>query len=108
MTTPLMMLCTLPVMFLGREGLALTPSMAVIPVVNVAMLAREALAGRLRTGPALITLGVELVLIAVLLTVASRVIRYEAVLTGSFTGGPMAFLRQRFGRGAAAAKEAVS
>jgi sodium transport system permease protein len=106
MTTPLMMLCTLPVVFLGREGLALTPSMAAIPVVNVAMLAREALAGTLRTGPALMTLGVELVLIAILLTLASRVIRNEAVLTGSFTGGPMAFLRQRLGR-APAANEAL-
>ncbi len=98
MTTPIMMLATLPVMFLGREGLALTPSMAVIPVVNVAMLAREALAGTLRIGPALITLAVQVGLIAILLAVASRVIRNEDVLTGSFTGGPMAFLRQRFGR----------
>jgi ABC-type Na+ efflux pump permease subunit len=98
MTTPIMLFATLPVVFLGREGLELTPTMAMIPVVNVAMLAREALIGTLRIGPALITLGVQLGLILVLLTVATRVIRHEEVLTGSFVGGPMAFLRRRFGR----------
>ena len=80
MTTPIMMFATLPVVFLGREGLELTPAMAAIPVVNVAMLAREALMGTLRTGPALITLAVQLGLIAILLAVASRVIRNEDVL----------------------------
>jgi ABC-type Na+ efflux pump permease subunit len=105
MTTPLMLLATLPVVFLGREGLELTPSMAAIPVVNVAMLAREALLGTLRTGPALITLAVQLGLIAILLAVASRVIRNEDILTGSFTGGPMAYLRQKFGRGTPPANE---
>jgi ABC-type Na+ efflux pump permease subunit len=107
MTTPIMLLATLPVIFLGREGLELTPSMAMIPVVNVAMLAREALSGALRTGPALLTLAVEIVLIAILLALASRVIRNEAVLTGSFTGGPMAFLRQRLGRRAERVEEAA-
>jgi hypothetical protein len=95
------------VVFLGREGLELTPSMAAIPVVNVAMLAREALTGTLRTGPALMTIALQLALIAILLLVAARVIRNEEVLTGSFVGGPMAFLRRRFGRDAGAAKEAV-
>ena len=108
MTTPIMLFATLPVVFLGREGLELTPTMAMIPVVNVAMLAREALVGTLRIGPALITLGVQIALIAVLLAIASRVIKHEDVLTGSFVGGPMAFLRRRFGRGAGPAKEATS
>jgi ABC-type Na+ efflux pump permease subunit len=107
MTTPIMMMATIPVMFLGREGLSLTPSMAAIPVVNVAMLAREALIGTLRVGPAAITLLVELGLIAVLLTIASRVIRNEDVLTGSFVGGPLAYLRQRLGRRAKNTAEAA-
>jgi ABC-type Na+ efflux pump permease subunit len=103
MTTPIMLFATLPVVFLGREGLELTPAMAMIPVVNVAMLAREALVGTLRIGPALITLGVQIGLIAILLAIASRVIKHEDVLTGSFVGGPMAFLRRRFGRDAGSA-----
>jgi ABC-type Na+ efflux pump permease subunit len=107
MTTPIMLFATLPVVFLGREGLELTPSMAAIPVVNVAMLAREALLGTLRIGPALMTLAVQLVLIVILVALATRVIRNEDVMTGSFVGGPMAFLRQRFGRGAGPTKEAT-
>jgi hypothetical protein len=81
--------------------------MAAIPVVNVAMLAREALLGTLRIGPALMTLAVQLVLIVILVALATRVIRNEDVMTGSFVGGPMAFLRQRFGRGAGPTKEAT-
>jgi len=99
LVTPVYLLSFLPVLFLGREGLELTPALAVIPVVNVAMLVREVLGGSLPWGPAALTVGVELALIAVLLAVASRVIRHEDVLTGSFIGGPMTFLRQRMRRG---------
>ena len=98
MVTPVYLVSLLPVLFLGREGLELTPAMAAIPVVNVAMLVREALGGSLPWGPVAITVAVQLALISVLLVVASRVIRHEDVLTGSFVGGPMAFLRQRVRR----------
>lgn len=108
MVTPVYLLSFLPVLFLGREGLELTPAMAAIPVVNVAMLVREALTGSLPWLPTAITLAVQIALIGILLGLASRVIRHEDVLTGSFTGGPMAFLRQRFGRGRAASTEASS
>jgi ABC-type Na+ efflux pump permease subunit len=95
---PVYMASFLPVLFLGREGLELTPTMATIPVANVAMLVREALRGSLPALPTAITLVVQAVLIALLLGLASRVIRNEEVLTGSFAGGPMAFLRQRLRR----------
>ncbi|HVR30780.1 MAG TPA: ABC transporter permease subunit [Thermoanaerobaculia bacterium] len=107
LVTPVYLLSFLPVLFLGREGLELTPALAAIPVVNVALLVREALGGSLPVGPTALTIAVELALIAVLLLLASRVIRNEDVLTGSHSGGPMAFLRQRL-RGRARASAAVS
>jgi sodium transport system permease protein len=102
---PVYLMSLLPVLFLGREGLEFTLGMAAIPVVNVAMLVREALGGSLPWGPTALTFAVQGALIAVLLALASRVIRHEDVLTGSFTGGPLAFLRQRLGRGAGADPE---
>jgi ABC-type Na+ efflux pump permease subunit len=108
LATPVYLLSFLPVLFLGREGLELTPGMAAIPVVNVAMLVRESLGGSIPWGPAAITLAVEAALIAVLLLAASRVIRNEDVLTGSYSGGPLAFLRQRLRGGAGPRPEVTS
>jgi ABC-type Na+ efflux pump permease subunit len=102
---PIYMLSLLPVLFLGREGLEFTLGMAAIPVVNVAMLVREALGGSLPLAPTALTFAVQGAVIVVLLALASRVVRHEDVLTGSFTGGPLAFLRQRLGRRSGPAPE---
>jgi ABC-type Na+ efflux pump permease subunit len=102
---PIYMLSLLPVLFLGREGLEFTLGMAAIPVVNVAMLVREALGGSLPLAPTALTFAVQGAVIVVLLALASRVVRHEDVLTGSFIGGPLAYLRQRLGRGSRSAPE---
>lgn len=95
MVTPLYLLVIFPVVVLNDPSLEFTPPLAAIPVVNVVLLLRQAIAGNLLWLQLGITLLSNAAAIAACLWLASRVLRVEEVATGSFEGNLFQFLRQR-------------
>jgi hypothetical protein len=85
----------LPVMFLQVPGLEFTPLLAMIPVVNVAMAFREAIAGTFQWHLLGITIGVEIVCLALALWLATAILRYEDFIVGSYGGSLGKFLKER-------------
>ncbi|MXX63025.1 MAG: ABC transporter permease [Holophagales bacterium] len=95
MVTPLYLLVIFPVVVLNDPSLEFTPPLAAIPVVNVVLLLRQAIAGNLLWLQLGITLLSNAAAIVGCLWLASRVLRVEEVATGSFEGNLFQFLRQR-------------
>ncbi len=95
MVSPFYMACFVPVMFLQVPGLKLTPVLAVIPVVNVAMVFREAISGVYQWPLIFLTLMVEIVCIALALWLATAILKYEDFLIGSYGGNFGKFLKGR-------------
>jgi sodium transport system permease protein len=104
MVVPIYALTFMPVLFLTREGLALTPRLALVPVVNVAMMVRDALSGTFATAAIALTFAVQLVVIVILLRLAATVLRHEEVITGNYEGNLLRFLRRRVRSSAAGAQ----
>lgn len=100
MLTPFFMLATLPVGFLAVPGIELTTPLAVVPVVNVSLVVREAITGIFRWPQIAIAAVSSALVIAATLRLVAQVLSAEEVVTGDFAGGPAAFLRRRLrGRG---------
>ncbi len=95
MVTPFYMICFIPVIFLQVPGLKLTPALALIPVVNVAMVFREAISGTYQWPLILLTLVVETLCIALAIRLAVAILRYEDFLIGSYGGNFGKFLKER-------------
>lgn len=95
MVTPLYLLVIFPVIVLNDPSMVFTPALASIPVVNVVLLLRQAIAGNLLWLQLGITVLANGAAIAACLWLASRVLRVEEVATGSFEGNLLHFLRQR-------------
>jgi len=95
MVTPLYLLVIFPVVVLNDPSLEFTPPLAAIPVVNVVLLLRQAIAGNLLWLQLGVTLVSNAAAIVGCLWLASRVLRVEEVATGSFEGNLFQFLRQR-------------
>jgi sodium transport system permease protein len=95
MITPFYLLILLPVMFLQVPGLEFTMGLACIPVVNVAMMVREAIVSTFHWPQIGVTVLVSAATIAAGLFAAVFILRFEDVVVGSFTGGPARFLRER-------------
>ncbi len=103
MITPFYLLILLPVMFLQSPDLRFTPALAAVPVVNVALVVREAIGGTFHWAQIGLTVVVSSATIAAGIGAAGFILRFEDVVTGSFAGGPGRFLRERvFGRRRAA------
>lgn len=102
MVTPIYIATFLPVLFLTREGLELTTGLAFLPVVNVAMMVREAIRGSFPVLPIVVVMVTQAVVIALLLRLAAVILRAEDVLTGSYEGNLIGFLRRRRRRKAVA------
>lgn len=99
MVSPFYIALILPVMFLQIPGIEFTLSMAAIPVVNVCMVFREVIAGVYHWPQIGLTILVEVGLIALCLRTATVILRYEDILTGSYEGNFIKFLKDRvFGR----------
>ena len=94
MAAPFYMLVLLPVMFLQAPEIKFTPALACLPVVNVTLALREALAGKFHWPELAISLAVSLALIAVCIRAAAGVLQIEEILVGSYGGGPGKFLRE--------------
>ncbi len=101
MVGPIYIATFLPVLFLTREGIELTVGLACIPVVNVAMMVREAISGSFPAIPILVTFAVQALVIAALLRLAARILTFEDVVVGSYEGNFVRFLRRRLFRSSA-------
>ncbi|MDP1572179.1 MAG: ABC transporter permease subunit [Vicinamibacterales bacterium] len=105
MITPFYLLVLLPTVFLSSRGTAFSPALAAIPVVNVALVIRDALSGVFQWPLIGITVAVTLAAIAGLLRLAAAIVAAEAVVAGSYSGTLATFVRGLFGRAAPAPKE---
>ena len=95
MVTPIILLVVFPVIVLNDPSMVFTPALAAIPVVNVVLLLRQAIAGNLLWLQLGITVLANGAAIVACLWIASRVLRVEEIATGSFEGNFFQFLRQR-------------
>lgn len=95
MVSPFYIATFLPVMFLQTPGIEFTPTLALIPIVNVAMMFREAVAGVYQWPLIGITLAVEAVCVAAALWLAKTILSYEDFLMGSYDGSALKFFKER-------------
>jgi sodium transport system permease protein len=98
MVSPFYMAAILPAMFLGTPGVQLTVPLALVPVINVALAVRETITGGSQPLPMLVAAVATVAWIAVLLRVATLVLRAETVLVGSYSGSFVTFLKERLAR----------
>lgn len=95
MITPFYLLIMLPVIFLQVPGLSLTPALALVPVVNLTLMVREAISGTLH-GPLIgLTAAASFLAVAICIRLAAFILQFEDILTGSYSGSLWKFLRQR-------------
>lgn len=100
MITPFYLLILVPVMFLQTPGLEFSMPLALVPVVNVTMMVREAVTGTFHWPQIGVTVVVSLAAVAACVYAASLILRFEDVVLGSYTGGLAGFFRERvLGRG---------
>jgi sodium transport system permease protein len=95
MVSPFYIAVFLPILFLQVPGIEFTFGLALIPVVNVAMVAREAIAGTFHWPLIGVTLIVEALCVLLALWLAVAILRYEDFLVGSYGGSFGRFLRER-------------
>jgi ABC-type Na+ efflux pump permease subunit len=95
MVSPLYVALVIPMMFLQNPGQALTPAMALVPLVNVVLMFREAIVGTYQWTLIALTLAVECLCVFLALRLAIVVLRHEDVVLGSYSGTFGRFLRQR-------------
>jgi ABC-type Na+ efflux pump permease subunit len=95
MITPFYMLNLVPIVFLQVPGLKLTWITALIPVANLTLMVREALAGTFQWPLILLAVLSVVALVAILLRLAARLIEFEDVMLGSYNGSLLKFIRQR-------------
>lgn len=100
MITPFYLLILVPVMFLQVPGIEFSLPLALIPIVNVAMMVREAISGTFHWLQIGTTIAVEAATVAGCLWLATMILRYEDVVIGSYSGSFATLLKQRLlGRG---------
>jgi ABC-type Na+ efflux pump permease subunit len=95
MVSPFYIAIFMPVMFLQAPGIQFTAGLAAIPIINIAMVFREAITGTFHWHLIGITLAVEVLCIAAALWLATAILRYEDFLMGSYGGSFAKFLKER-------------
>jgi sodium transport system permease protein len=95
MITPFYMLILVPVVFLQVPGLKLTLPLALVPIVNVTLMVREALLGTFHWAQMGVTVAVSLALIALCLRLAAFILQFEDVVMGSYSGSLTRFFQAR-------------
>ena len=83
LTTPMFMMIALPVLPLSDPGLELTPKLALVPLVNLALAWREALQGQFPVLELLETLGSLSAMVVFALWLGSRLLLNESLMSGS-------------------------
>lgn len=89
MVGPFYLTIFLPVIFLQSPGAGLSPTLALVPVVNVALMIREAVSGIYQWPLIALTLFVELVFVVLTLALANRVLKQESFVLGSGEARPL-------------------
>lgn len=105
MVGPFTMLTIMPAAVLQMPGIEFTTTLALIPVVNVSMVFREAIAGIYHWPQIGLALLVELAIITGMLKLATVVLRYEDIFVGSYEGTFFKFLKERMGMKALAKRK---
>ena len=95
MVGPFYIVMILPLMFIQFPDIEFTPRLAAIPIVNVTLMFREAIAGTYQWPLIAITVAVEAVTIALAMAVAVKVLQYEDFVLGGYSGGLGKFFKQR-------------
>jgi sodium transport system permease protein len=78
--TPVYLVCVLPAMVAQLPGFSLTPATALVPVVNISLLARDLIAGRAAPGSAALAILATLAYALVALKIAGRIWQSERML----------------------------
>ncbi len=99
MITPFYMVVILPALFVQSPDIEFTPGLALVPVVNVAMLLRQAILGSIPAIPGALTLATMALLVALSVAFAQWVMRREEVLLGSGEGGLWRFVTRQLRNG---------
>lgn len=95
MVTPFYLVVLLPTFVLNDPGLEFTSRLALTPVVNVALVLRDAFRGVFEWHLIALTTLSSLVAIALLLMLARRILDFEDIVTGSYSGNLGKFLKSR-------------
>jgi sodium transport system permease protein len=101
MVGPFYLLCLLPPLLVQAPDLTLTPKLALIPIANVSLLFRDAIAGRFDLPLVALVLAVEVATVAACLFVARWILQFEEVLIGSYAGSLGKLVKAKLGRRAA-------
>jgi sodium transport system permease protein len=96
---PFYMAVLIPTTFLGSRGTELSMALAAIPVVNIALVTRQALTGVFRAPEMAVAAAVSLAGIAALVWIASAIVQAEEVMVGSYRGTVLTFIRDRLRAG---------
>ncbi|MEM7585570.1 MAG: ABC transporter permease subunit [Acidobacteriota bacterium] len=99
MIGPLYLLCILPPLLAQSPDLELTVKWALVPIVNISIMFREAIAGVYQWPLIGLTLVVQLVTVALCLALARWVLSFEDVLVGSYSGSFGRFLQKKWLQG---------
>jgi sodium transport system permease protein len=95
MVSPFYVVIMVPLMFLSAPGMEFTTKLALIPIMNVTMMFREAIQGIYHWPMIGITVAVELTCIAAAMFTATSLLKYEDLVTGTYSGS---FLKFAMGR----------
>ena len=96
MVSPFYLIIILPVTFLQTPGIEFSTRLAMIPVVNVTMMFREAISGVFHWNLIAITIVVEAACVLLALKVAATILSNEAIVTGAYSGSFGKFFKDRW------------
>ena len=94
LVSPFMIAFVLPLVFIQSPSQEFTIGIAFIPVVNVAMMFRQAIGGYFDGWPIAITLAVEIVCVTAALKLATRIVEKETFMMGGSGGVLLKFFRR--------------
>lgn len=92
--TPLYLACVVPAMIAQLPGMELSPALAIVPAVNLALLAKGLLQARVSPEAVFLVLGSTALYTAMVLALAARLFRSAPVLLGETVGLRPLFSRQ--------------
>jgi len=95
LVSPIYLAIIMPVMFLQAPGTEFNSRLAMIPVVNVTMMFREAITGVFHWPLIGITVLVEVVCLILALKIATTILSHEDIVTGNYNGTFGKFLKER-------------
>lgn len=95
LVSPFFMLFLLPIAFIQGPTQEFTTPMAFIPVINVALMFRQAISGVFEWHLITITIGIEVLCIIAGIKLAAAILRHEDFVLGSYNGSFLKFVRKR-------------